>query len=117
MSHGPHALALRRLAWPLRLVRAISEHAITVITAPPAVVVVVASPGPPVTVAGTNCVALRYPAVEIDMQMKAFPAAAGIDPEVWRFPLQEANAVITPLLELEAYLVGIMRAGGGCQQG
>ena len=69
------------------------------------------------TVAGTNCVALRYPAVEIDMQKKALPAAAGIDLEVWRFRLQKANAVITPLLELEAHLVSIMRAGGTCHQG
>jgi len=69
------------------------------------------------TVAGTNCIALRYPAVEIDIQMKALPAAAGIDLEVWRFRFQEANAVIASPLELEAHLVSIMRARGACHHG
>ena len=56
----------------------------------------------------SDCVSLGYPAVEVDMQMEAFAAAAGVDLEVRGLGVHEANAVIATLLQLVAHLVGVM---------
>ena len=60
------------------------------------------------TMAGSDCVSLGYSAVEVDMQMEADPATAGIDPEVRALGVHEANAVIAAFLQLVAHLVGVM---------
>jgi len=92
----------RRCSFPVA-VRCIGRPA-----APPAVIVAVVSPRPPMTVAWSDCVSLGYPAVEVDMQNEAFPTTAGFDPEVGRPGAHEANAVIAAFLQLVAHLVGVM---------
>jgi len=69
------------------------------------------------TVARSNGVSLGYPAIEVDMQMEAFAAAAGVDLKVGRLGIQEANAVVPTLLQLVTHLVGVMRAGRASREG
>src|SRR5262245_42670868 len=86
----------------------LSAYAIAAIVAPAAVVVIVLPPGPPMTVARSDCASLGNPAVKVQMKMEAFATAAGVDLEVRRPRIEEANAVIAALLQLVAHLVGVM---------
>ena len=51
-------------------------------------------------------------AVEIDVQMKTFAVAAGVDLELRRFGYDELDVVVAALAQLVSDLTGLMGADG-----